>query len=282
MHSDLCTTSERHGNRPVHWIQYSFSFLIHKSINRTVINISPRAPPSRVVQNSLHWTEAGNLYLSSSSSRFLQIWTNVSASATHTASAGGFLHVCVYWRFTLDKSNFYTVWKKPLLSASLYQQLHASSKNALHFLQNTTLTWLSVYTILNTMMFLKLQISTFPVLKSIKLQVLRRASEHCHWTQLCWFCRSAIQVHTVRKIWIFPLSTIQQMLAHLMYTNSCAWQHAWNMKRCFKPKQLQHCISALAPYHIYTSFTWNYLSPLFALLLEHKTQEGVDQTVRPI
>lgn len=63
MHSDLCTTSERHGNRPVHWIQYSFSFLIHKSINRTVINISPRAPPSRVVQNSLHWTEAGNLYL---------------------------------------------------------------------------------------------------------------------------------------------------------------------------------------------------------------------------
>lgn len=134
-------------------------------------------------------------------------------------------------------------------------------------MQNTTLTWLSVYTILNTMMFLKLQISTFPVLKSIKLQVLRRASEHCHWTQLCWFCRFAIQVHTVRKIWILPLSTIQQMLAHLMYTNSCAWQHAWNMKRCFKAKQLQHCISALAPYHIYTSFTWNYLSPLFALLL---------------
>lgn len=116
--------------------------------------------------------------------------------------------------------------------------------------------------------------------------MLRHASEQCHWIQLCWFCRLAIRVHTVRKISIFQLLTIyiQQMLACLMYMNSHVSQHPLNMKRCFRAQQLQLCISALAPYIMYIQAscetTHHHLS--HCCLTEHKIHWDIHQTVRPI
>lgn len=93
MHLDLCTTEALRDRGIDLYIELNVSspFLSIKPISRTVANIYIRAPSSLVFeQPSLK--QSWQSVPQSSCSKFLQIWTDVSASVTHTVSAGGFLH----------------------------------------------------------------------------------------------------------------------------------------------------------------------------------------------